>query len=141
MEGRPSWGWHSAAVAQMVVNQMEAHSYHGAFVVSGCDKTPLGIVAGLAHLDMTRRWRGDGPVFATFSPAHVLRGGTIPPDLTADLEAVARRAEARGHAGMAADLRDTMQAILQCVTNAAFQGVLTRARPGTPAPPAYLPSR
>src|SRR5690606_25060637 len=28
------------AVAQMVVNQMEAHSYHGAFVIQGCDKQP-----------------------------------------------------------------------------------------------------
>jgi dihydroxy-acid dehydratase len=85
------------AVSAAVVNQMEAHSYHGAFVVSGCDKTPLGITAGLAHLDQVRRRRGDAPVFATFSPAHVLRGGTIPPDLAADLEGVAQRAEAKGH--------------------------------------------
>ena len=116
------------AVAAIVVNQMEAHSYHGAFVVSGCDKTPLGIAAGLAHLDRVRQRRGDAPVFATFSPAHVLRGGTIPPDLTADLEAVARRAEAQGHPEIACDLRDTMRAILQCIANSAFQGVFTRAR-------------
>jgi len=116
------------AAAAIVVNQMEAHSYHGAFVVSGCDKTPLGIAAGLAHLDRVRQRRGDAPVFATFSPAHVLRGGTIPPDLTADFEAVARRAEAQGHPEIAFDLRDTMRAILQCIANSAFQGVFTRAR-------------
>jgi dihydroxy-acid dehydratase len=116
------------AAAEMVVNQMEAHGYHGAYVLSGCDKTPLAIVAGLAHLDRTRQQRGDAPVFATFNPTHVLRGGTIPPDLAAELEAVAQKAEAQGQSEMAADLRDTMAYILQCTSNAAFQGVLTRAR-------------
>jgi len=112
----------------MVVNQMEAHSYHGAFVISGCDKTPLGIVAGLAHLDRIRRDRGDAPLFATFCPAHVLRGGTIPLDLASDLEVVAQRAEDAGHSDIASDLRETMTYLLQCIANAAFQGVLTRAR-------------
>jgi dihydroxy-acid dehydratase len=116
------------AIAEIVVNQMEAHAYHSAYVVSGCDKTPFGIVAGLAHLDRTRQRRGDAPVFATFHPSHVLRGGTIPPDLMADLEAVARRAEAQGHPEIAFDLRDAMRYILQCIANSAFQGVLTRAR-------------
>jgi len=116
------------AAAEIVVNQMEAHSYHGAYVVSGCDKVPFGIVAGLAHLDRTRQRRGDAPVFATFSPAHVLRGGTIPPDLMADLEQVARLAEAGGHLEIASDLRDAMRAILQGIANSAFQGILTRAR-------------
>jgi dihydroxyacid dehydratase/phosphogluconate dehydratase len=116
------------AIAQIVVNQMEAHSYHGAFVISGCDKTPLGIAAGLAHLDRTRQRRGEAPVFATFNPAHVLHGGTIPPDLAADLEAVARRAEAQGYPEIALDLRDAMRTILQGIANTAFQGVLARAR-------------
>lgn len=116
------------AVAEVVVNQMEAHGYHGAFVLSGCDKTPLAIVAGLAHLDRTRQARGDAPVFAAFCPSHVLRGGTIPPDLETDLASVARKAEEAGHVGIASDLRDTMAYILQCTSNAAFQGVLTRAR-------------
>jgi dihydroxy-acid dehydratase len=116
------------AVAEMVVNQMEAHAYHGAYVLSGCDKTPLAIVAGLAHLDMIRRRRGDAPVFATFNPSHVLRGGTLPPDLRADLEDVARRAEEQGHPEIALDMRTALEYILQCTTNSAFQGVLTRAR-------------
>jgi dihydroxyacid dehydratase/phosphogluconate dehydratase len=116
------------AVAEIIVNQMEAHSYHGAYVLSGCDKTPLAIVAGLAHLDRTRQQRGDAPVFATFHPSHVLRGGTIPPDLRADLETAIQKAKAQGHPEIAADLRDTMAYILQCTSNAAFQGVLTRAR-------------
>jgi dihydroxy-acid dehydratase len=116
------------AVAQMVVNQMEAHSYHGAYVLAGCDKTPLAIAGGLAHLDRARQRRGDAPLFATFNPSHVLRGGTIPPDLAADLEDVARRAEAQGHPEIAFDLREAMRYILQCIANSAFQGVLSRAR-------------
>ena len=101
------------AVAEMVVNQMEAQSYHGAFVLSGCDKTPLGIAAGLAHLDMVRQARGDAPLFATFCPSHVLRGGTFPADLLADLEAVAQAAEGASYSEIAADLRDALTYILQ----------------------------
>jgi len=116
------------AVAELVVNQMEAHSYHGAFVLSGCDKTPLAIVAGLAHLDRIRQARGDAEVFATFCPAHVLQGGTLPRDLQSDLTAVAEKAAAAGYSDVAADLRATMEYILQCTTNEAYRSVLTRAR-------------
>lgn len=116
------------AVTQMVVNQMEGQSYHGAFVIQGCDKTPLAIVSALVALDRVRQARGEAPVFATFAPAHVLRGGTIPADLRAELEALADRAEREGHPDVAYDLRDTLAYILQCSSNTAFQGVLTRAR-------------
>jgi dihydroxy-acid dehydratase len=116
------------AVAQMIVNQMEAHSYHGAFVIQGCDKQPLGVVSALAHLDRVRRERGEAPFFATFAPAHVLKGGTIPPRLYAELEEVARHAESLGEEDIAYDLRDALSYILQCSSNTAFQGVLERAR-------------
>lgn len=116
------------AVAQMVVNQLEAHSYHGAFVIQGCDKQPLGVVSALAHLDRVRKDRGEAPFFATFAPAHVLQGGSIPEKLFAELEEVAKRAEANGAEDIAFDLRDTMAYILQCSSNTAFQGVLQRAK-------------
>jgi len=115
------------AVSAIVVNQMESHSYHGAFVLSGCDKTPLGIAAGLAHLDATRQRRGDAPVFASFCTSHVLRGGTIPPDVVADLREIAREAEEQGLEDIASDLRYALAYILQCTANSTFQGVLTRA--------------
>lgn len=115
------------AVAQMVVNQIEAHSYHGAFVIQGCDKQPLGVVSAMAHLDRLRRYRGEAPFFATFAPAHVLQGGTIPTELFAELEEVAKKAEEHGADDIAYDLRDAMDYILQCSSNTAFQGVLERA--------------
>lgn len=115
------------AVAQMVVNQLEAHSYHGAFVIQGCDKQPLGVVSALAHVDRVRRERGEAPFFATFAPAHVLEGGSIPDDVIVELENLARKAEAEGAADVALDLRDTMAYILQCSSNTAFQGVFERA--------------
>ncbi|RUQ27103.1 dihydroxy-acid dehydratase [Peribacillus cavernae] len=115
------------AVAQMIVNQLEAHSYHGAFVIQGCDKQPLGVVSGLAHLDRLRRNRGEAPFFATFAPAHVLEGGSIPEDVVVELEGFARKAEKEGAADIAIDLRDTMAYILQCSSNTAFQGVFERA--------------
>lgn len=114
------------AVAAMVVNQMEAHAYHGAFVIAGCDKTPMGVVAALAHLDTVRRRRGEPPVFAVFAPAHVLKGGTIPPQTRTELEALARRARQAGYMDVGADLEETLRYILQCSSNTAFQGVLAR---------------
>ncbi len=115
------------AITEMIVNQMEAQCYHGAFVIQGCDKQPLAAVAALAALDVTRRARGDAPVFATFAPAHVLKGGTIPEDLRNEIEAVARRAEQTDHPAIADDLRDALAYVLQCTSNQAFQGVFTRA--------------
>jgi dihydroxy-acid dehydratase len=111
-----------------VINQMEAQSYHAAVVIQGCDKQPMAIVAGLAHLDVIRQRRGEAPVHATFAPTHVLKGGIIPEAAKAALAAVADRCAAAGHADIADDLRDTMGYILQCTSNTAFQGVLARAR-------------
>lgn len=116
------------AMTEMIANQMEAQSYHGAFVIQGCDKQPLAAVAALAALDVTRLARGDAPVFATFAPAHVLKGGTIPDGLTRELEAVGARAEAMNHEEIALDLRDAMAYVLQCSSNQAFQGVFIRAK-------------
>ncbi|KGR77936.1 dihydroxy-acid dehydratase domain-containing protein [Ureibacillus sinduriensis] len=115
------------AVAQMVVNQLEAHSYHGAFVIQGCDKQPLGVVSALAHLDRLRQSRGDAPFFATFAPAHVLQGGTIPEDVVIKLNKVFDKAIDMGYKDIADDLKDTMSYILQCSLNTSFQGLFERA--------------
>lgn len=115
------------AIAEMVVNQMEAHSYHGAFVIQGCDKQPLGVLSGLAHLDRVRRYRGEYHVFAAFCPSHVLKGGTIPEDLQKELLDLARHAEERQFPDIADDLREALSYILQCSSNTSFQGVFERA--------------
>jgi dihydroxyacid dehydratase/phosphogluconate dehydratase len=115
------------AVAEMVVNQMEGQGYHGAFVIQGCDKTPMAIVSALALLDRLRQARGEASVFATFAPAHVLKGGTIPADLRAELEDFARSAEQKGYSDIADDVRDALAYILQCSSNTSFQGVFVRA--------------
>ncbi|MCM3728353.1 dihydroxy-acid dehydratase [Neobacillus cucumis] len=115
------------AIAEIVVNQMEAHSYHGAFVIQGCDKQPLGVLSGLALLDRVRRYRGEAPVFATFAPSHVLKGGEIPQDLQVELKEIADRASLMGEQNIADDLNDALSFILQCTSNTQFQGVLARA--------------
>src|SRR5215211_101883 len=115
------------AIAEMIVNQMEAHSYHGAFVIQSCDKMPLAAVSALAHLDTLRRRRDEAPVFAAFAPAHVLKGGTIPPEVRIELEVLAAECRAEGHPEIAEDLEDAMNYILQCSSNTAFQGVFIRA--------------
>lgn len=115
------------AVSQMVINQMEGQQYHGAFVIQGCDKTPMAIVSALAHLDRVRRQRGDSPVYATFAPAHVLKGGSIPPDTVEEIRALAKRAEERGLADLAEDIYDNLEYILQCTTNEVFQALFERA--------------
>jgi len=115
------------AVAQMVVNQMESHSYHGAFVLQGCDKTPTGVLAGLVHLDALRQRRGEAPVMATFAPGHVLKGGTIPPGLKERIADLARRCQEAGQELIAGDLLVASDQILQCVSNVIFEGAFKRA--------------
>lgn len=115
------------AIAQTVVNHMEAQSYHGTFVIQSCDKQPLAVVSALAHLDRVRRFRGEAPVWATFVPVHVLKGGEIPEKLREELEAVAQRANSMGHGDIAEDLGDALAYILQCSSNTQFQGVFSRA--------------
>lgn len=115
------------AIAEIVVNQMEAQSYHGAFVIQGCDKQPLGVLSGLAHLDRVRRYRGEHHVFATFAPSHVLKGGTIPDDLKLELAGLVSQAVAAGYDDIAADIEDAVSYILQCSSNTSFQGVFERA--------------
>src|SRR5581483_3144327 len=115
------------AVTQMVVNQMEGQSYHGAFVIQGCDKTPMAIVSALAHLDRVRQARGEAGVFATFAPAHVLKGGTIPAETQAEIREIARAAQARGNAELAEDLLDGLEYILQCSSNEMFLAFFERA--------------
>lgn len=115
------------AVAQMVVNQMEGQCYHGAFVIQGCDKTPMAIVSALAHLDRVRQERGEASVFATFAPAHVLKGGSIPQDTQAEIREIAARAEKMGEMELAEDLRDGLDYILQCSSNEMFLAFFQRA--------------
>ncbi|MGC9329226.1 MAG: dihydroxy-acid dehydratase, partial [Candidatus Hinthialibacter sp.] len=114
-------------VSAMVVNQMEGQNYHGAFVIQGCDKTPGAIVNALASLDRTRQRRGESPVFASFAPVHVMRGGVIPVDLKDELLEIADQADCVEEKNLGDDLRYTVQHILQCSSNQAFQGVFARA--------------
>lgn len=115
------------AVTQMVVNQMEGQAYHGAFVIQGCDKTPMGIVAALAHLDRVRRMRGEAPVYATFAPAHVLKGGTIPSDVVAEIRDLAQRARAATLPDLAEDIESNLDYILQCSSNESFKVAFERS--------------
>lgn len=115
-------------VTAMVVNQMEGQLYHGAFVVQGCDKTPSAIVNALASLDRTRQARGEAPVFASFAPAHVMRGGVIPGDLKKELFDLAGLADAKGYPDLGDDIRFACAHILQCAANQALQGIFTRAQ-------------
>lgn len=114
-------------VTQMVVNQMEGQCYHGAFVIQGCDKTPMAIVSALAHLDRVRQARGEASVFATFAPAHVLKGGTIPAETRAEIQGIARSAEQTGNRELAEDLREGLEYILQCYSNELFLAFFERA--------------
>jgi dihydroxyacid dehydratase/phosphogluconate dehydratase len=114
-------------ISDIVVNQMEAQCYHSAVVLAGCDKSPFGMLNGLANLDYVRQNRGDHPVHATFVPSHVLKGGTIPASLRKEIQGIAKDARAKGHSNIADDLEQTLEYILQCSSNQAFQGILARA--------------
>ncbi|TBW34636.1 dihydroxy-acid dehydratase [Siculibacillus lacustris] len=114
----------------MAVNiNFEGHSYHAAYVMSGCDKTPTGILSGLAAADRARREpeRGTAPVWAVFVPAHVLKGGTIPKATRSKLADLQAKAIAAGDAQLAADIEENSRYILQCSSGEAFLGQLNRA--------------
>ncbi len=114
----------------MTVNiNFEGHSYHAAYVIAGCDKTPTGILAGLAAADRARRQpaRGNAPVWAVFAPAHVLKGGQIPDDVQRDLNALQIKASLAGDEALAQDIEDNCRYILQCTSDEAFLALLNRA--------------
>lgn len=115
--------------ARAVNITFEGHSYHAAYVLAGCDKSPSAILSGLAAAEVARRHRGDqAPVWAVFAPEHVLKGGKIPGDTRTDLEALARAARDAGHPDLAEDIEDNLKYILQCSSDEAFAGQLKRAR-------------
>ena len=89
-------------------------------VIQGCDKTPMAIVAALAHLDSVRQERGEASVFATFAPAHVLKGGTIPDEVQAEIREIAAKADQIGEQRLAEDLLDGLNYILQSASNEMF---------------------
>ncbi len=106
----------------------EGHSYHAAYVLAGCDKSPTAILSGLAAADVARAHRGNqAPVWALFAPEHVLQGGTIPSASAEDLRALSAAARAAGHGDLADDIDDNMKYILQCSSDEAFAGHLKRA--------------
>ena len=114
----------------MAVNiNFEGHSYHAAYVISGCDKTPTGILSGLAAADRARREpeRGTAPAWAVFVPAHVLKGGSIPKEARRKLQVIQEAARAAGDAQLADDIEENCHYILQCSSDEAFLGMLNRA--------------
>jgi dihydroxy-acid dehydratase len=114
----------------MLVNiNFEGHSYHAAYVIAGCDKTPTGVLSGLAAADRARRHpaRGNAPVWAVFAPAHVLRGGEIPPTTRQALRELAAKASNAGDANLAHDIEDNCRYILQCTSDEAFLALFNRA--------------
>jgi dihydroxyacid dehydratase/phosphogluconate dehydratase len=66
-------------------------------------------------------------VFATFAPAHVLKGGTIPAETRAEILELAGRAELAGMHELADDLREGLEYILQCYSNEMFLAFFERA--------------
>jgi dihydroxyacid dehydratase/phosphogluconate dehydratase len=114
----------------MAINiNFEGHSYHAAYVLAGCDKTPTGILSGLAAADRARRQpeRGTAPVWAVFVPSHVLAGGTIPKDTRAKLQHIQNVARQIGDPQLADDIEENCHYILQCSSDEAFLGQLNRA--------------
>lgn len=107
----------------------EGHSYHAAYVISGCDKTPTGILSGLAAADRARREpeRGTAPVWAVFVPAHVLKGGTIPRNTRQKLQDIQDAARSAGDTQLADDIEENCRYILQCSSDEAFLALLNRA--------------
>ena len=117
------------ATAMMVNTNFEGHSYHAAYVLSGCDKSPTGILSGLAAADRARRQpaRGNAPVWAIFVPAQVMKGGRIPTRTRGKLQDIQQAARHAGDLQLADDIEENCRYILQCASDEAFLGLLERA--------------
>lgn len=117
---------HTAAAVNI---NFEGHSYHAAWVLSGCDKSPAGILCGLAAADYARQQpsRKQAPVWANFVPSHVLKGGKIPPKTLKSLLNIEKKSEKSGQLQLAKDLAENRRYILQCSSDEAFFGLLKRA--------------
>ena len=117
------------ATAMMVNTSFEGHSYHAAYVLSGCDKSPTGILSGLAAADRARRQpeRGNAPVWAIFVPAQVMKGGRIPTNTRRKLQEIQQAARRAGDPQLADDIEENCRHILQCSSDEAFLGLLDRA--------------
>ncbi len=107
----------------------EGHSYHAAWVIAGCDKSPSAILSGLAASDNARMQQSrKGAVWACFAPSHVLKGGSIPQDIQKELQLLEEKAKKQGHADLAHDLEENRRYILQCSSDEAFWGQIRRAK-------------
>ncbi len=117
------------ATAMMVNTSFEGHSYHAAYVLSGCDKSPTGILSALAAADRARRQpeRGNAPVWAVFVPARVMKGGRIPAGTRSKLQEIQQAARCAGDPQLADDIEENCRHILQCSSDEAFLGLLNRA--------------
>lgn len=117
---------HTAAAVNI---NFEGHGYHAAYVLAGCDKSPTGILSGLAAADRARRRpeRGNAPAWAIFVPSHVLQGGQIPAETMTRLDALRLRAVDAGHPELADDIEENCRYILQCSSDEAFLGIFRRA--------------
>ncbi len=122
-----SYSLYSRNVAsETVITQMEAHSYHGAIVIQGCDKTPFAVLNGLVLLDRLRQERGDHSVSAVFAPVHVLRGGNLSENTRARLLQIAGCAEKKEGSKIGQEIREVLGSILLCTTNQSFQAIFER---------------
>lgn len=125
-----SYSLASRNISASTINiNFEGHSYHAAYVLTGCDKTPMGILSGLLSADLARRQvaRGSAPVWAMFAPSHVLQGGRIPHQTQQKIQGLIESARARGEIELADDIQENCRYILQCSSDEAFLGHFKRA--------------
>ena len=114
------------AVAQMVVNQMEGQCYHGAFVIQGCDKTPMAIVARLRISTACPGARRGECVCYLCARARFERRDD-PRRCASEIREIAAKADQLGEQELAEDLLDGLNYILQCASNEMFLAFFERA--------------
>ncbi|MDO8137188.1 MAG: dihydroxy-acid dehydratase [Candidatus Brocadiales bacterium] len=80
------WGMFFSLISRNIhclglISQFFAHGYHGALVLAGCDKQPVGDLAALIQIDLTRRKLGQKPLCAVFIPCNVMPEYAISQDI------------------------------------------------------------
>lgn len=108
-----------------VIALSEAHGYHGALVLTSCDKRPAGEVTGLVQVDLARRRKGRKPFYAVFLPTHVMPERYLPGHLKRELTEVREDLE---DPSLKREISDLLRMKLKCNTYGMYHKLLGSLR-------------
>lgn len=104
-----------------VIVQSEGHGYHGALVLTSCDKRPTGEVAGFIQVDLARRRKGMKPFYTVFLPTHIMPERYLPHYLKKEFIEIKKSIE---DPSIQREILDLLKMKLKCNNYAMYQKLI-----------------